>query len=82
MRQSSAKIPLPPPLHEKLVQQFPEIDYLDAINAQITPIEIKAGIKGGGMKSLWLMMREKGLTSAYRCSLENFGELSSYCYKI
>lgn len=50
-----------------------EIDYLDAINAQITPIEIKAGTRGG-MKSLWLMMREKGLTSAYRCSLENFGE--------
>lgn len=81
MRQSSAKIPLPPPLHEKLVQQFPEIDYLDAINARITPIEIKAGTKGG-MKSLWLMMREKGLTSAYRCSLENFGELSSYYYII
>lgn len=26
------------------------------------------------MKSLWIMMREKKLTNAYRCSLENFGE--------
>ena len=28
----------------------------------------------GGMKSLWLFMREKKLTEAFRCSLENFGE--------
>ena len=27
----------------------------------------------GGMKSLWLFMREKKLTEAFRCSLENFG---------
>ena len=26
-----------------------------------------------GMKSLWLFMREKKLTEAFRCSLENFG---------
>lgn len=26
------------------------------------------------MKSLWLFTREKHLTEAYRCSLENFGE--------
>ena len=25
------------------------------------------------MKSLWLFMREKKLTEAFRCSLENFG---------
>lgn len=50
-----------------------EVDYLDAREARVTPIEVKAGTKGG-MKSLWLMMREKKLTKAYRCSLENFGE--------
>ncbi|MBO7061022.1 MAG: ATP-binding protein [Fibrobacter sp.] len=50
-----------------------EVDYLDARNARVTPIEVKAGTQGG-MKSLWIMMREKKLTSAYRCSLENFGE--------
>lgn len=47
-----------------------EIDYIEA-KGGVVPIEIKAGMKGG-MKSLWIFMREKGLTSAVRCSLENF----------
>lgn len=47
-----------------------EIDYVEA-KAGILPIEVKAGMKGG-MKSLWIFMREKGLSSAVRCSLENF----------
>ena len=33
---------------------------------------VKAGTQGG-MKSLWMFMREKHLTQAVRCSLENFG---------
>lgn len=49
-----------------------EIDYLDVKNRTILPIEVKAGTRGG-MKSLWIFMREKGLTGAVRCSLENFG---------
>ena len=49
-----------------------EIDYLEIHNMKITPIEIKPGTQGG-MKSLWLFMREKKLTEAFRCSLENFG---------
>lgn len=48
-----------------------EIDYLEIHNMKITPIEIKSGTQGG-MKSLWLFMREKKLTEAFRCSLENF----------
>jgi hypothetical protein len=36
------------------------------------PIEVKAGTQGG-MKSLWIFMREKKLKNAIRCSLENFG---------
>lgn len=48
-----------------------EIDYVEA-KGGILPIEVKAGMRGG-MKSLWIFMREKGLTSAVRCSLENFG---------
>ena len=48
-----------------------EIDYIEAIGG-VLPIEVKAGMKGG-MKSLWIFMREKALTSAVRCSLENFG---------
>lgn len=49
-----------------------KIDYLEIHNMKITPIEIKSGTQGG-MKSLWLFMREKKLTEAFRCSLENFG---------
>ena len=40
---------------------------------QILPVEVKAGVQGG-MKSLWAYMRERKLTQAIRCSLENFGE--------
>ena len=32
----------------------------------------------GGMKSIWLFMREKKLTEAFRCSLENFGSFDPY----
>lgn len=47
-----------------------EVDYIEA-KGGVLPIEVKAGMKGG-MKSLWIFMREKNLTSAIRCSLENF----------
>lgn len=49
-----------------------EIDYLTVQNMHILPIEVKAGTQGG-MKSLWMFMREKHLKEAVRCSLENFG---------
>lgn len=58
---------------EKTGNSIAEIDYLEIHNLKITPIEIKSGTQGG-MKSLWLFMREKQLTEAFRCSLENFGE--------
>lgn len=48
-----------------------EIDYVVAEEGTVLPIEVKAG-KKGGMKSLWIFMRDKRLTSAIRCSLENF----------
>lgn len=48
-----------------------EVDYVMARDG-VLPVEVKAGMKGG-MKSLWLFMREKRLSSAVRCSLENFG---------
>ncbi len=50
-----------------------EVDYLQISHLTILPIEVKAGSQGG-MKSLWSFMREKHLTEAVRCSLENFGE--------
>lgn len=58
---------------EKTGNSIAEIDYLEIHKLKITPIEIKSGTQGG-MKSLWLFMREKHLTEAFRCSLENFGE--------
>ena len=52
-----------------------EIDYLQPSRLAILPIEVKAGSQGG-MKSLWMFMRDKHLTEAVRCSLENFGEFT------
>lgn len=49
-----------------------EVDYISSYRQTVLPIEVKAEIQGG-MKSLWLFMREKKLTNAIRCSLENFG---------
>lgn len=58
---------------EKTGKSIAEVDYLSVRNMQILPIEVKAGTQGG-MKSLWMFMREKHLAQAVRCSLENFGE--------
>ncbi|MDO4511507.1 MAG: AAA family ATPase [Bacteroidales bacterium] len=58
---------------EKTGNSVAEIDYLEVMNLTVTPIEVKSGTQGG-MKSLWMFMREKHLTEAVRCSLENFGE--------
>ena len=49
-----------------------EIDYLTVQDMQVLPIEVKAGTQGG-IKSLWVFMREKHLTKAVCYSLENFG---------
>lgn len=49
-----------------------EIDYLEAKDGKILPIEVKANTRGS-MQSLWLFMRKKGLSHAIRTSLENFG---------
>ena len=50
-----------------------EVDYVLSQNMQVLPVEVKAGVQGG-MKSLWDFMRDKNLTQAVRCSLENFGQ--------
>lgn len=52
-----------------------EIDYVSAYRSEVLPIEIKAGTQGG-MKSLWTFMREKRLSRAVRCSLENMGRFA------
>ncbi len=60
---------------EKKGNSVAEVDYLDTRNLKVLPIEVKSGTQGG-MKSLWMFMREKKLTEAVRCSLENFGEIT------
>ena len=57
---------------EKTGNSIAEIDYLSIRSMKVLPIEIRAGTRGG-MKSLWIFMREKHLNNAVRCSLENFG---------
>lgn len=57
---------------EQTGKSIAEVDYLTIRHMKVMPIEIKAGTQGG-MKSLWMFMREKQLTEAVRCSLENFG---------
>lgn len=49
-----------------------EVDYLMSMNNNVLPVEVKADTQGG-MKSLWMFMRDRLLSSAIRCSLENFG---------
>ena len=53
-----------------------EVDYIVARDLKVLPIECKAGVSGK-MKSLHLFMRQKHLTDAIRCSLENFALLES-----
>lgn len=48
-----------------------EVDYIIAREMKVLPIECKAGTSGK-MKSLHVFMRQKHLTDAIRCSLENF----------
>lgn len=58
---------------EKTSKSIAEVDYLLARNSKVIPVEVKSGTQGG-MKSLWMLMREKHLTDAFRISFENFGK--------
>lgn len=51
-----------------------EVDYVIERNMKVTPLEVKAGVKGS-MKSLRYLMELKGIASAVRTSLENFAKL-------
>lgn len=53
-----------------------EVDYIIARDMKVLPIECKAGTSGK-MKSLREFMRQKHLTDAIRCSLENFSLLEN-----
>ncbi len=53
-----------------------EVDYLTVRDLKILPIECKSGTSGK-MKSLRYFMKQKHLSYAIRCSLENFALLES-----
>ena len=53
-----------------------EVDYIIARDMRVLPIECKASTSGK-MKSLHVFMRQKHLTDAIRCSLENFSLLEN-----
>lgn len=53
-----------------------EVDYVITNDMRVLPIECKAGTSGK-MKSLYVFMRQKHLTDAIRCSLENFSLLEN-----
>ena len=53
-----------------------EVDYLTVRDLKILPIECKSGTSGK-MKSLHYFMKQKHLSYAIRCSLENFALLES-----
>ena len=52
-----------------------EVDYIISSDLKVLPIECKAGISGK-MKSLYEFMRQKKITDAVRCSLENFSSIT------
>jgi predicted AAA+ superfamily ATPase len=54
-----------------------EVDYIVARDLKVLPVECKAGVSGK-MTSLRLFMRQKHLTDAVRCSLENFSLLENH----
>lgn len=53
-----------------------EVDYIITRDLKVLPIECKAGVSGK-MKSLYEFMRQKHLTDAVRCTLENFAKLEN-----
>ena len=54
-----------------------EVDYIITRDMKVLPIECKAGVSGK-MKSLYEFMRQKHLTEAIRCSLENYSQLEYF----
>lgn len=52
-----------------------EVDYVVQQEADIVPIEVKAGTKGA-MQSMFLFMEEKQVSKGIRFSMENFGKVN------
>ena len=60
--------------HREAANSTAEVDYLVQHNGTVLPVEVKAG-RRGAMKSLHMLMAEKGLPLGLRTSQENLGSL-------
>jgi len=58
-------------------QSSAQIDYLLQRGSSIIPVEVKSGVQGG-MKSLAMFMKEKGIKRGVRTSLENFARKDQF----
>jgi predicted AAA+ superfamily ATPase len=54
-----------------------EVDYLIQKGVSIVPIEVKSGMQGK-MQSLQIFLKEKGISSGIRVSMENFGKYGNF----
>ena len=64
--------------HREAASSTAEVDYLVQHNGSVLPVEVKAGTRGA-MKSLHILMKEKGIRLGLRTSQENLGYLSRRC---
>ena len=62
--------------HREAANSTAEVDYLMQHNGAVLPIEVKAGTRGA-MKSLHLLMKEKGIALGIRTSQENLGRIDN-----
>lgn len=62
--------------HREAKSSNAEVDYVAQIGKSIVPIEVKSGSKGA-MKSMRIMMEEKGLPLGIRTSEENLGVIGN-----
>ena len=60
--------------HREAANSTAEIDYLMQYNGMVLPVEVKAG-RRGAMKSLHMLMAEKGISLGLRTSQENLSVL-------
>ncbi|MCX6252853.1 MAG: ATP-binding protein [Bacteroidetes bacterium] len=54
-----------------------EVDYLFQKGLSIVPVEVKSGMQGK-MQSLQVFLKEKGISSGIRVSMENFGKYGNF----
>jgi len=54
-----------------------EVDYLFQKGTTIIPVEIKSGMQGK-MQSLQIFLKEKGISTGIRVSMENFGQYGNF----